>query len=125
MLGASAGVRILLSTEPTDMRKGPDGLCALVKRQFEASVFSGTLFVFLSRRCNRAKILFWSKGGFVVYYKRLERGRFRRPAPGHDGRVVLSPAELQALLEGIDLTGVRRTRLWKPGNEGIDTRPES
>lgn len=125
MLGASAGVRILLSTEPADMRKGPDGLCALVKRQFEASVYSGTLFVFLSRRRNRAKILWWSKGGFVVYYKRLERGRFRRPIPGADGRVVLSPAELQALLEGIDLTGVRRTKLWKPRGEGIDKQPES
>jgi len=114
MLGASVGVRILMSTEPTDMRKGPDGLCALVKRQFEESVFSGTLFVFVSRRADRAKILWWSAGGFVVYYKRLERGRFKRPTPGADGRVVLSPGELQALLEGIDLRGVRRSRLWKP-----------
>ena len=59
MLGVSVGVRILLSTEPADMRKGPDGLCALVKRQFPESVFSGTLFVFLSARprddrCGRA-----------------------------------------------------------------------
>jgi transposase len=119
MLGTSGGVRILMSTEPTDMRKGPDGLCSLVKRQFDESVFSGTLFVFLSRRRDRAKILWWSVGGFVVYYKRLEAGRFRRPTPASDGRLVLSPGELQALLEGIDLRGARRSRLWKPGS-GID-----
>lgn len=110
-----AGLRILLSTEPADMRNGPDGLCALVKRQFrDESVFSGTLFVFLSRRLDRAKILWWSAGGFVVYYKRLEQGRFRRPVPDASGRVVLSPGELQALLEGIDLRGARRTKLWQP-----------
>jgi transposase len=119
MLGASASVRILMSTEPTDMRKGPDGLCALVKRQFDESVFSGTLFLFLSRRADRAKILWWSAGGFVVYYKRLELGRFKRPTPRTDGRVVLTPGELQALLEGIDLRGARRSRLWKP-DPGID-----
>jgi transposase len=114
MIGFPSSIRILLSTEPTDMRKGPDGLCALVRRQFDESVFSGTLFAFLSRRRDRAKVLWWSAGGFSVYYKRLEKGRFRRPVPGPDGRVVLSPGELQALLEGIDLRGARRARLWTP-----------
>ncbi len=114
MIGFPSSIRILLSTEPTDMRRGIDGLGTLVKRQFDESVFSGTLFVFLSRRRDRAKILWWSVGGFSVYYKRLEKGRFRRPVPGPDGRVVLSPGELQALLEGIDLRGARRARLWKP-----------
>lgn len=114
MLGAPSGVRILMSLEPADMRNGPDGLCTLVKRQFAESVFSGTLFVFLSARRDRAKILWWSAGGFVVYYKRLELGRFKRPAPRSDGRVVLTPGELHALLEGIDLRDARRSRLWEP-----------
>ncbi len=123
MLGVQPTARILLSTEPTDMRKGPDGLCALVRRQFESSVFSGTLFVFLSRRRDRAKILWWSSGGFIVFYKRLERGRFQRPRPRGDGRVHLTHAELMALLEGIDLRDARRARLWEPGprrSQGID-----
>lgn len=123
MLGVSVGVRILLSTEPADMRKGPDGLCALVKRQFPESVFSGTLFVFLSARRDRAKVLWWSAGGFVVLYKRLEQGRFRRPEPGPDGRVALSPAELEALLEGIDLRRAPRARLWQPRG-GSTTQPQ-
>ncbi len=106
--------RIYLSTEPADMRKGPDALAALVVQQFDESVYSGTMFAFLSKRRDRAKLLWWSHGGFVVYYKRLERGRFRRPEPGPDGRVHLSPGELQALLEGIDLRDARRARLWSP-----------
>lgn len=114
MFGAPIGLRILLADEPADMRKGPDGLCALVKRQFHESVFSGTLFVFLSVRRDRAKVLWWSQGGFVVLYKRLEQGRFRRPQARADGCVALSAAELQALLEGIDLSRARRARLWEP-----------
>lgn len=124
MLGVTASVRILLATEPADMRKGTDGLCALVKRQFDESVFSGTLFVFLSRNRDRAKILWWSAGGFIVLYKRLERGRFRRPDPDRQGRVVMSPAELEALLEGIDLRRAPRARLWSPGG-GSTRRPEA
>jgi len=114
MIGMPSSIRIVMSTEPTDMRRGIDGLCALVKRQFSEPAFSGTLFVFLSRRRDRAKILWWSAGGFSVYYKRLERGCFRRPAPDADGRIVVTPGELQALLEGIDLSGARRARLWSP-----------
>lgn len=122
MFGLPAGVRILLATEPADMRKGADGLGALVRRQFAEPLFSGALFVFLSARRDRIKVLWWSAGGFVVLYKRLERGRFRRPEPRADGRLHLSPAELEALLEGIDLRRARRARLWAPA--GIDSRPD-
>ena len=122
MFGLPAGVRILLATEPADMRKGADGLGALVRRQFAEPLFSGALFVFLSARRDRIKVLWWSAGGFVVLYTRLERGRFRRPAPRADGRLHLSPAELEALLEGIDLRRARRARLWAPA--GIDSRPD-
>lgn len=120
MFGLPAGVRILLATEPADMRKGADGLGSLVRRQFAEPLFSGTLFVFLSARRDRVKVLWWSAGGFVVLYKRLERGRFRRPEPHADGRLHLTPAELEALLEGIDLRQARRARLWSP--PGIDNR---
>jgi transposase len=106
--------RIYLSTEPCDMRRGPDGLCDMVRRQFDEAVFSGSMFAFLSRRRDRCKILWWSHGGFVVYYKRLEAGHFRRPEPGPDGRILLSLGELQALLEGIDLRDAPRARLWQP-----------
>ena len=76
---------------------------------------SGHLFVFLSRRMNRAKILVWDAGGFVLYYKRLEAGRFKMPrhSPG-DRSVALSSARLAMLLSGVDLSLVRRPRHWMP-----------
>ena len=114
MIGLPSSVRIYLAAEPADMRKGPDGLAALVRKQFDEDVFSGHLFCFLSKRRDRAKLLWWDRGGFVVYYKRLERGRFRRPSPDADGNVRLTVAELHSLLEGIDLSKARRTRLWEP-----------
>lgn len=74
-----ASVQVWLATEPVDMRRGHDGLLALVRVLGIADPYSGHLFVFLGRRADRCKILFWDRGGFVVAYKRLERGRFRLP----------------------------------------------
>lgn len=121
MIGWPSSVRIYLASEPTDMRNGPDGLSARVTRAFGLSAFSGHVFVFLSSRRDRVKILWWDHGGFVVYYKRLERGRFKRPTINDQGEARLTPAELQSLLEGIDLSRARRTRLWEPATKGIDT----
>lgn len=118
MLSLPSSVRIYFFAAPTDMRKGFDGLSALVKAA-GLNEFSGHLFVFVSRRGDRVKILTWERGGFVLWYKRLERGRFRRPqiAPGAT-RVQLEPDQLTLLLEGIDLRSVRRPKRWAP--KGID-----
>ena len=121
MLGLPSSVHIYLYEAGTDMRKGVDGLSALVNAHFSADLFSGHLFVFLSTRRDRAKILFWERGGFVVYYKRLERGRFRRPEPNGHGQIQLTPAELSSLLEGIDLSRARRAKLWSPNGEKKDS----
>lgn len=114
MIGVPSATKIYLATVATDMRKGVDGLAADVRAHFgEDAVFSGHLFVFLAGRNTRAKILFWDRGGFVLYYKRLEQGRFHRPALG-DGAVTMTAAELASLLEGIDLAKARRSKLWEP-----------
>ena len=76
MLTLPSSVRVYLASEPTDMRKGFDGLRALVIGLGQ-DVYSGHLFVFVSRRGDRIKILSWDRGGFVLWYKRLEKGRFR------------------------------------------------
>jgi transposase len=122
MIGLPESVRILLFTEPTDMRKGFDGLGALVAAAGE-DVYQGHLYVFLSRRRDRAKILTFQKGGFVLWYKRLERGRFRPVSTSASGRVAIDATELAMLLDGIDVARVQRARHWKPRNRsvGIDT----
>lgn len=108
-------VQLWLATEPVDMRRGHDGLLALVRALGIADPYSGHLFVFLGRRADRCKILFWDRGGFVVAYKRLERGRFRLPVIPHDAQsVALDPTSLTMLLDGIDMKRVRRPELWKP-----------
>lgn len=119
MLSLGPGVRIVLATEPVDLRRGHDGLVTLVRQRWGADPYSGHLFVFVGRRMDRVKILFFSSGGFVVYYKRLERGRFTLPRiPAGAREVALDAASLTMLLDGIDFRTVRRTAMWSPATAG-------
>jgi transposase len=102
-------VRIFLAVEPADMRRGFDGLAALTTSVIGQDPLSGHLFVFHNRRRDRIKILWWDRDGYAVWMKRLERGVFRFPAPG-DHQVEMTPAELAAILEGIDLSRAHRQR---------------
>ena len=114
MFGLSAAVRVYLAKEPADMRKSFDGLAALASA-LALDPLSGHLFVFVNRRRDRIKILYWDRDGLAVWAKRLERGTFRLPAAGAD-RVEMTTAELAALLAGIDLnTARRRVRYSRPG----------
>ena len=90
------------------MRKGFDGLIGLVMSGARADPYSGHLFVFLSKRRDRAKILIWDRSGFVLYCKRLERGRFQLSAiVAGATSIELEGAQLVMLLEGIDLKTVK------------------
>jgi transposase len=87
----------------------------IVQGQWGMDLFAGHLFVFFGRRRDRCKILFWDRGGLVLYYKRLERGRFRMPQVAADGRSVqVDATELAMLLDGIDVRSVRRPEHWQP-----------
>ena len=108
-----APTRILLSTSPADFRKSIDGLAALVELHLHEAPLSGTMFVFRNQRGNGLKLRLWSSGGFLLVYKRLDRGRFRVP-DGDGDRLTLSPAEIGAILEGIDLTRAKRLSRWNP-----------
>jgi len=101
MIAAPRGSRVWLAAGVTDMRKGFDGLSALVQTQLAEDPFSGQLFVFRGRRGDRVKILWWDGDGLCLYAKRLERGRFVWPR-AESGTVALSSAQLSMLLEGID-----------------------
>jgi transposase len=93
-------MRILLATRPVDLRKGMDGLAALVQQALRADPFAGDVFIFRPRRADRVKILVYDGTGLVLYSKRLEAGRFSWPSPA-DGVVRLSAAQLATLLEGL------------------------
>ena len=114
MIGLPSSVKIYLSTEPGDMRRGIDSLVGLVRRA-GGDPFSGHLFVFVSRRKDRAKILAWQRGGFVLWYKRLEGGKFAIPRLAVTGASAeLDPGQLAMLLDGVDYSRVRRSRRWEP-----------
>lgn len=90
-----------MATKPVDFRKGHDGLEALVKNELRKDPFTGIVFVFRSKRADRLKLLYWDGQGFCLYYKVLERGRFRWPS-AQDGAVRVTSAQLAMLWEGID-----------------------
>lgn len=115
MLTLPPSVRIFLCADLIDLRLGHDGLAARVRHQWGEALFNGHLFVFLGKRLDRCKILFWDRGGFVLVYKRLERGRFRRPVPVEQGQAAeIDATALAMLLDGIDLRRVRRPTHWQP-----------
>ncbi|RKH09689.1 transposase [Corallococcus sp. CA047B] len=108
-------MRVVLATEPVDMRKSIDGLMALVRTAWGEDVYSGHLFAFVSRRGDRIKVLTWSRGSFVLLYKRLETGRFRLPRVEADAKAVtLDATQLAMLLDGIDVAEVKRQPAWAP-----------
>jgi len=106
------------------MRRGIDGLSGIVRMAFDDDPLSGHLFVFVSRRQDRVKILLFDYGGFVVYYKRLEAGKFQvPPIPAGAQRIELEATDLALLLRGIDFSRVRRPHPWMPKVPPDDTPP--
>jgi transposase len=101
MLQFAPGVKVYLSLKPTDMRRGFDGLSADVAQVLRFDPYSGSAFVFRSKRGDYVKILTWDGSGMCLYAKRLEKGRFVWP-PIVDGTLQLTAAQLALLIEGID-----------------------
>ena len=95
-----AGKQVYLCCGHTDMRKQINGLAAIVESSIRLDPYSGALFVFCNRTRDRVKILEFDGDGYWLYFKRLEKGRFRWPAPGEDATMTLSGEELSILLGG-------------------------
>ena len=123
-LDQGMGVRIYLCVQPADMRRGFDTLAAAVKEFLRHDPFSGNLFLFVSRGKDRMKILYWEKDGFCLWYKRLEEGTFKLPAPQDAPvSVELKATELAMLLEGIDLKSIKRSRRFHRPEVPAGTAP--
>jgi len=94
---------VYLYRDPVDMRKSIDGLAAIVECELEQSPFQASLFVFCNRQRDKVKLLYWERNGFVVWYKRLEKQRFKWP----DRCRSITEEELSWLLDGVDIDRLR------------------
>ena len=117
-LDQAQGTRIWLAAEATDMRCGFDRLAERVQSVIGEDPLSGHYFLFRSRRGDRLKILVWDRDGFVLWYKRLEVGVFKLPriAPGGSS-VELRASELAMVLDGIDVSKLKRVPRYEGGTE--------
>jgi transposase len=122
MLSLPPSVRIFVSCEPVDMRKGFDSLAHLVREHLGGDPLSGHLFVFRSRRGDRLKVLYWDEGGLCQWYKRLEIGCFAWPTVGTTAGpqgLEIRAADLALLLEGIDPARVQWPERYRPSPVGV------
>ena len=116
MLLLPRAVRVYVATGPCNLKKSFEGLSNEVRQVLAKDPLSGHVFVFLNRRKTQVKLLLWTRGGFTIVAKRLERGTFTFPqrVTADAAAVEVDVHELSMLLEGIDVTTVRTSRRWEP-----------
>jgi transposase len=114
VLSLALPVDIYLCIQSTDMRKSFHGLWALAVEHLGRNPLSGGLFVFINKRRDLMKLLYWDGDGIALWCKRLERGTFQMPrVDARSPSVTLSATELTLLLRGIDLTSVRQRKRYR------------
>ena len=114
MLTLPPTTKIYFCTEPVDFRKSFDGLSGVITSTFEMNVLDGHLFLFVNRRRDRLKALWWEPGGMILWYKRLEQGTFEIPTPRDDQpHVTIDATQLAMIIAGVPLASSfkRRKRL--------------
>lgn len=95
---------VYLHRDPVDFRKAINGLVVIIEQSMDLSPYAQALFVFTNRRCDKLKIVYWDETGFCLWYKRLEKARFRWPRRVDEDVVVLTEEQLNWLLRGLDIT---------------------
>jgi len=111
MLSLAAGTRIYVAIGATDMRKGFDSLCGIIADTLQHDPLSGHLFLFVNRRRDKLKILYWDGDGLAIWYKRLEQGTFQMPKVNNQQTCAeMRSDELNMLLRGIDYSDVKRRK---------------
>jgi transposase len=121
MLIVSPQMKVFASLAPTDMRKSFHGLIGIVEKELGQQIEDGDLFLFFNRRRDRLKVLFFTGDGTVILYKHLEQGTFETlrsvddetSEPSQKNCLTLSTEELRLLLEGIELSSVKRRARWR------------
>jgi transposase len=112
MFGLTPHHRYHIYQPATDMRKGFDGLCGIVTEAMGMNPLDGSVYIFINRRKNRMKILVWDTHGFILYYKRLERGTFELPATSNE-KMCISWEVLMLMIRGISLQKITHRKRYK------------
>lgn len=113
MIGLTAHHQYYLYDGVADLRKGFDGLCGLVNDQLGQNPTDGKVYLFINRRRDRMKMLVWEQGGFMLYYKRLERGTFEIPDNTIKGDFNINWETLVMMITGIKLNKIIRKKRYK------------
>lgn len=113
MISWPTSASIFLYSKPTDMRKSFCGLSGLVRSELGREPNDGSMFLFINRRKDKLKALWWDRDGLVLFYKRLESGTFERIESGDRPAVTIDAAELSMLLSGIDIQSARRRKRFR------------
>jgi transposase len=122
MISFPSSVRVFLHAPPTDLRKGFDALCGLVTTAFGQDPTSGHLFLFVNRRRDRMKILYWDRDGLAIWYKRLENpGTFQIPTTATKAASIeMTPTQLALILSGIDLKSARQRKRYQQPTPAVE-----
>lgn len=122
MIALPPQMRVFLYRQPTDMRKSFHGLVALTESELKQDPLSGSLFVFVNRRRDRIKILYWGETGFCIWYQQLQRGTYQLPDPESlkdHHTLEVTRSQLSLILDGIDLSSARQRVRFQLEREAI------
>ena len=125
MILVPRAVRVYFAIEPANLRKSFDGLTNEIRHALGYDPLSGHVFVFLNRRKNQVKLIVWTRGGFTIVHKRLEKGTFTFPSRvvSDAKSVAIDVHELAMLLEGIDVSRAKSKARWEPPPRTRSTTP--
>lgn len=124
MIALTPQTRVFLYRRPTDMRRSFHGLVALTESELKQDPLSGSLFVFLNRRRDRIKILYWGQSGFCIWYQQLEKGTYQIPdaaALQEQDTLEVTRSQLSLILDGIDLASVRQRPRFQLPRQSVRT----
>ena len=114
MLNLDSTHKYELYLQATDMRKSFDSLCGIILRDLKVSPVSGTVFIFVNKLHNKMKLLHWRTGGFILYYKRLEKGVFKLPRYDESVKsIVLDYPSLILLFDGFTVGNLSQEKRYK------------
>jgi transposase len=111
MLSVASTARVYLYMQAVDMRRSYDGLHAIVQAEFDRNIRLGDYFMFINRRRDRIKVIWWDRDGLAIFMKRLEAGTIQKPIiEGNAKSLIIDHAQLSMLLSGIDVSNIKRRK---------------